>query len=259
MTAILHYFFETRSPGVGDFKIICFDSTHPSFSKLSNILSTFSLTQVVKDHTHIYRNSSHSLIDFVLMFNPASLSSCNIIPPLSNSDHLGIKVEVELKSTNKPVRHCRRPIWRYSHADWGKAREMIEGFDWDTLLSEDINLSWTRWHTNFMAIMEECIPKKTLPPRRNLPWLRKNTKNAMRKRDAIFKESGYSAKYRSARNRVTNMLRRAKADYFQKHLNPRDSKRFWKAVKYLNKQQSTIPTSSRESKSQQLTWIKLRP
>ena len=36
------------------------------------------------------------------------------------------------------------------------------------------------------------------------------------------------------------MLRRAKANYF-KNLNPRDSKKFWKAVKYLNKQQSTIP------------------
>ena len=221
---------------VGDFNINFLDSTHPSFSKLCNILSTFSLTQVVKDHTHIYRNSSHSLIDFVVMSNPSSLSSCNIIPPLSNSDHLGIKVKVDLKSISKPVRHRRRSIWRYSHADWGKARKIIVGFDWDTLLSEDINLSWTRWHANFMAIMEECIPKKTLPPRRNLPWLRKNIKNAMNKRDAVFKETGYSAKYR-----VTNMLRRAKPDYF-KHLNPRDSKRFWKAVKYLNKQQSTIPT-----------------
>jgi len=35
------------------------------------------------------------------------------------------------------------------------------------------------------------------------------------------------------------MLHRAKADYF-KNLNPRDSKKFWKALKYLNKQQSTI-------------------
>ena len=60
---------------VGDFNINFLDSTHPSFSKLCNILSTFSLTQVVKDHTHIYRNSSHSLIDFVLMSNPSSLSS----------------------------------------------------------------------------------------------------------------------------------------------------------------------------------------
>ena len=57
----------------------------------------------------------------------------------------------------------------------------------------------------------------------------------------MFKQSGYSAKYRSARNRVTNLLHRAKADYF-KHLNPRDPKKFWKAVKHLNKQQATIPT-----------------
>ena len=37
------------------------------------------------------------------------------------------------------------------------------------------------------------------------------------------------------------MLHRAKANYFRK-LNPRDSKQFWKAVKYLKKQQCTIPT-----------------
>ena len=37
------------------------------------------------------------------------------------------------------------------------------------------------------------------------------------------------------------MLRRAKANYFR-NLNPRDSKQFWKAVKYLKKQQCTIPT-----------------
>ena len=63
----------------------------------------------------------------------------------------------------------------------------------------------------------------------------------MQKRNTLFKKTGYSAKFRSARNRVIGMLRRAKANYF-KNLNPRDSKKFWKAIKYLNKQQSTIPT-----------------
>ena len=37
------------------------------------------------------------------------------------------------------------------------------------------------------------------------------------------------------------MLRRAKANYFR-NLNPRDLKQFWKTVKYLKKQQCTIPT-----------------
>ena len=89
--------------------------------------------------------------------------------------------------------------------------------------------------------MEECIPKKVLPSRRNLPWLNKDVRSAMRKRNTIFKKAGYSAKFRSARIRVIGMLCRAKANYF-KNLNPRDSKQFWKAVKYLNKQQSTITT-----------------
>ena len=220
---------------IGDFNINFLDPSHPLFSTLCNILSSFGLTQVVKEHTHIHRNRHHSLIDLVLMSNPSTLTSCLPTPPLSNSDHLGIVVTVELRIASKPARLPRRTIWRYSHADWGKARELIENFDWDTLLSEDIDLSWTKWHANFMDIMEECIPQKSLPPRRNLPWMRKDIKNAMRKRDALFKESGYSAKFRSARNRVTNMLRRAKTDYF-KNLNPRDAKQFW------NKQQATIPT-----------------
>ena len=43
------------------------------------------------------------------------------------------------------------------------------------------------------------------------------------------------------RNKVVKMVKSAKSSYF-KNLNPRNKKCFWKAIKYLNKQQSTIPT-----------------
>jgi len=65
-------------------------------------------------------------------------------------------------------------------------------------------------------------------------------KKAIRARNRIFKKESYSARYRKARNRVVSLLRKAKSDYFQQ-LNPRDSKSFWKAVKYLNKTPSGIP------------------
>ena len=77
------------------------------------------------------------------------------------------------------------------------------------MLTEDMNLSWDRWYSNFMSIVEECIPKEVLPSRRNLQWLNKGIKIAMRKRNTIFKKTGYSAKFRSAHNRVIGMLRRA--------------------------------------------------
>lgn len=47
-------------------------------------------------------------------------------------------------------------------------------------------------------------------------------------------------KYRRMRNRVLSQLRTAKANYLR-CINSRDAKQFWKAVKYLNKAQSSIP------------------
>ena len=91
-----------------------------------------------------------------------------------------------------------------------------------------------------MQIMEQAIPKVVLPVGKNLPWLTKDIKKAIRARDRIFRRESYSARYRKARNRVVSLLRKAKSDYFQQ-LNPHDSKSFWKAVKYLNKSPTGIP------------------
>ena len=51
-------------------------------------ISCLLLAQVVDNYTHLYRDSCHSPIDLVLLSNPSLLSSCQTIPPLSNSDHL---------------------------------------------------------------------------------------------------------------------------------------------------------------------------
>ena len=119
------------------------------------------------------------------MSNPSSLSYCQVVPPLSNSDHLGIKTETRIRGTSRTVQPPRHTVWHYSYADWGKACEKIEVSDWDSMLTEDINLSWDRWYSKFISIMEECIPKKVLPSRRNLPLL--NIRSAIRRRNTIFK------------------------------------------------------------------------
>ena len=56
----------------------------------------------------------------------------------------------------------------------------------------------------------------------------------MSKRNQLYKkakQSGDFSKYKFARNRVLSKLRMAKRAY----LNPKNPKRFWKAMKYLNK------------------------
>ena len=227
---------------VGDFNVNFDNPSHPLYSNLCNVMSLFSLSQSVVGPTHVQNNTS-STIDLVFVSNPSLVSECSTIPPLSNSDHLGILLD--LKKKLKPSDKCQgRLIWRYSHADWDKACDLIESFDWDSILTDDIDASLKQWHKQFMDIMAQSIPNRFLPPRRNLPWLTKPIIQSMRKRNILFKNaklSGNFAKYKRARNRTASLLKLAKKKYFCS-LNPKDSKKFWKAVKSLNKSKQSIPT-----------------
>ena len=39
-----------------------------------------------------------------------------------------------------------------------------------------------------MAIMEQCIPKATICPRRNLPWINKHIRANIRKRNMAYRK-----------------------------------------------------------------------
>ncbi len=221
---------------------------HPYFCRLCNILQTFSLSQVVLSPTLTTPNGHASLIDLALVSSKTQLLECSVIPPLANADHNGLKISFKWKHSDKQVRTTPRTIWRYKDADYRKARQMIEETDWDHLLHEnDIDCSATNWHNKFMEIMSACIPQQTLRWKRNVPWLKKNITRYIRKWNAAFQaarksgKSDHHSKFKKLRNKVVKLMRSAKSSYFQR-LNPKDKKQFWKAVKYLNKQQSNIPT-----------------
>ena len=112
-------------------------------------------------------------------------------------------------------------------------------------------MSLKNWQNNFLSIIEECIPKQTLPRRRNLPWMSRNLVRAMRKQNRLYKQARKHRNpsllncYKRERNRVVCELRRAKRDYYFRNLNPNNTKQFWKTVKLMNKQKTSIPTLNR--------------
>ena len=139
-----------------------------------NIFNSFGLTQVVSEPTHTCPNGNTSMIDLVTLSAPSLLLLCVTVPPLSNSAslpksyHLGLSLQVRLKSSNQTVATTKRVIWRYKYADWGRACELIDATDWSTLLSpNDINQTWYNWRETFLNIMNECIPKAVLPSMRS--------------------------------------------------------------------------------------------
>ena len=91
--------------------------------------------------------------------------------------------------------------------------------------------------------MNCCIPKRRLPPRNNLPWLKKELIGLMMERNAAYKQGkrlGDFIRYKRIRNKVTSELRKAKKHFFRS-INLHNPKEFWRAVKYLTKNQHTIP------------------
>ena len=138
-----------------------------------------------------------TLIDLVFVSNLDSLSNCSVIPQLSNSDHVGLMVTLKhqhVASISMP----RRRVWRYKHADFDKANELLCDMDLDKILNPyDIQTSWKRFKSAFLDVMEQCIPRSVLPTRNNRPWLTKEIIQLIRRRNHHF---------RKANRRVTEMI-----------------------------------------------------
>ena len=152
---------------IGDFNVNYFCTQSYLYKYLMNSFIPFSLHQVVKDTTHNGPTGQPSLIDLVFLSNLSSFRFCNIISPLGNSDHNGLQLNLSWSTTMSNLSSQSRSIWNYSRADFSRARDLIDETNWDSLLSENLNVSLVCWQAKFLSIMELCIPRVVLPQRKN--------------------------------------------------------------------------------------------
>ena len=90
---------------------------------------------MVQVPTHINPSGFDSLLDLVLVSDSDRVSSCLPIPPLANSDHLGLCL---LLFTSVPRNFsCKTPrvVWDYQCADFSKACDLLDNVDWDSVLA----------------------------------------------------------------------------------------------------------------------------
>ena len=104
-----------------------------------------------------------------------------------------------------------------------------------------------------MSIMHRFIPHFTSVCSESLPWITSTVLKAIRKRKSLYrlyKRTGSQLdhdKYKQQRNTVVSLLRSRKEEYFQ-NLNPSNAKGFWKSIKSLNSNNSTvIPSLNNEA------------
>jgi len=66
---------------------------------------------------------------------------------------------MEITRLSIPIQKPRKPrlICKYALADFDSARAMIEATDWDSLISEDINVSLAKWQARFMSNVSQGL------------------------------------------------------------------------------------------------------
>ena len=123
---------------VGDFNVD-FTCTHPLYGHLSDFMTSFCLSQIVDSPTHFSPTGKPSLIDLVFVSNLHSCLNCTTIPQLANSDHFGLSLSMKtdhLPSNSFP----RRRVWRYKHADFQRANEMLCDLNLNDILDPGLYL-----------------------------------------------------------------------------------------------------------------------
>ena len=102
-----------------------------------------------------------------------------------------------------------------------------------------------------MEIMEDYIPKVTISIKHNLPWMNRNIKAKLRKRNSVYRrarKTGHPSlwkNYTSLRNEVITILRKSKREHLK--VSRQGCKQFWKTVKSLKKAYNQIPTLKTDS------------
>ena len=82
--------------------------------------------------------------------------SCNTIPQLVNSDHFGLHIRFNhTPNITQDAPQVRRKIWRYKHANFDEANNLLMDIDLDGIIDpNNIQSTWSNWKKSFLDIMD---------------------------------------------------------------------------------------------------------
>ena len=123
-------------------------------------MSLFSFTQVVSSPTRVTPQSC-TLIDLALVSELSLVYSCDIIPPLANSDHYGVILQLRTRKVRYNRNATRRKVWRYDLADFTGACNQLDELQLeDLLVPNDINQSLSNLEgtvpENYASLHSSC-------------------------------------------------------------------------------------------------------
>ena len=194
-----------------------------------------------------------TLIDLIWKNNFDNYLSSGIIFN-SISDHFPVISSFSLskpKFTAKPITFMIR---KFSTDNISAFKSELTDYDWNNMQSNEVNYIFDNYVFHFLELFNKHFPKTTIKIKENhvgksyiTPAIIKSIKhrNKLQKLYAKWPMT-YEAQFKSYRNKLTEVIRAAKHNYYLDKLNKEagDSKKTWRTVNTLiGRKQSTLPSS----------------
>ena len=210
-------------------------------------LSLNGFKQLLKTATRT-QGESATLIDIIATTNPSVISDIAVIPcSFSDHDIIGCVRKLNHFKYNSKQINCRD----YRNYDATELRNDLLLSDWtDFNNCSDVNIAWMYMRNILLKSFDKFVPKIVKRIRgKPCPWVTTDLKGKMNTRDQLLRKSRKSKlytdidAYKSKRNEVNKLVRKAKLNYHKKLLDEssNDPNRFWKAIKKLFPGKSTNP------------------
>ena len=160
-------------------------------------------------YIYIYCPHGGLLIDLVLFFQPSSQLFHHLETLITMVSHYHWNGDSHVSLLPIKKKNCLeiQVCWLYQRTLPTQLSLLESSFDCE---------HWEIWQNKFMEVMEHCIPRGTLPERRNLPWLNKSIVQEIKRRNCLFRKQNcgndprLTLKYTRLRNKVAAKLRQAK-------------------------------------------------
>lgn len=231
----------------GDFNCNFLERTRSQVtSKLLDIMDIFQLQQHIKTPTRVTPTTS-TLIDVILTHIGDNKTLETGVIPLGISDHSLVYLCRKLslpRETPKVV--LTRQYKKYNVNAFNY--DLNEIFNSYPITSNNPNELWTDFKTKFLSIADKHAPvKQRRVKSEHKPWITSEIKQQSYHRDYLkrqairLRSTYYDAAYKKCKNKVTNLIRTTKENYFKDKLsNSNNSKESWQTInELLNKKSKT--------------------
>ena len=223
-------------------------------SHLLNIIDIYGLSQLNTEPTRVTQYSS-TLIDLCLTNSPDKISKSGVLN-IGISDHSAIyltrKVAHLCSNMHKTVEV--RQLKNFNEAEFLRDLRMI---DWKRVtMHNNPNEMWYLWKHLLASVIDKHAPlRKKRVQNKWSPWITNELLHEIHKRDSLKKKAASTndpsiwKKFKDARNKANNLVKKAKRKYFSQNLDANKSEPR-KTLRLINELQS------RQSKSTKVSQVK---